>query len=141
VWALSAFPGDDRWILGMMREAGAPDLPYLAAHDDPEAALGLLASADLVVAERLHAAVLAAAVGTVPVMVEYRPKLRDFAMSVGVEGLVIRSDAVGGGALESLCAQAYTGRDSIASEMRQRVDELVAMQRLAAAGLQREIAG
>jgi len=141
VWALSAFPGDDRWILGMMREAGAPDLPYLAAHDDPEAALGLLASADLVVAERLHAAVLAAAVGTVPVMVEYRPKLRDFAMSVGVEGLVIRSDAVGGGALESLCAQAYTGRDSIAAEMRQRVDELVAMQRLAAAGLQREIAG
>jgi GT2 family glycosyltransferase len=110
VWALSAFPSDDRWLIGMMREAGAPDLPYLAAHDDPQSALDLLASADLVVAERLHAAVLAAAAGTIPVMVEYRPKLRDFAQSIDLADLVIKTDALGGDALTKLSQEAHENR-------------------------------
>lgn len=132
VWALSAFPGDDTHIIDMMRRAGVPDLPYLAAHDDPQAALDLAASAQLVVAERLHGAVLAAAGGTVPVMVEYRPKLRDFAQSLGLEELVLRTDALAGGSLVELVEAALSDRSDHAARMSPRVEEYRSRQRAAA---------
>lgn len=91
---LSCFPADDRHIIKIMRDAGAPDLPYLAGYESLQASLELLGSADLVVAERLHAAVLAAAVDTPFTGLEYRPKLRDFAESVGMERFVIRTDVL-----------------------------------------------
>ncbi len=89
---MTAHPNDDRWALDVMRKAGHPDLPYLAGYDDLEASLRLIASADLVIGERLHAVVLAAAMATPFVAVEYRPKLRDFAASVGREDSVLRTD-------------------------------------------------
>jgi glycosyltransferase involved in cell wall biosynthesis len=91
---MTAHPNDDRWALEIMRKAGHPDLPYLAGYDDIDAALRLLASADLVIGERLHAVVLAAAVGTPFVAVEYRPKVRDFAASVGRDDTVVRTDEI-----------------------------------------------
>ncbi|MBW3667472.1 MAG: polysaccharide pyruvyl transferase family protein, partial [Actinobacteria bacterium] len=124
VWALSAFPGDDRHIIEMMREAEWPDMPYLAAHDHPAAAMDLLASAELVVSERLHGAVLAAAAGTVPIMVEYRPKLRDFAQSIGLEELVIRTDRLAGGALTDMFQSVYQERKRHHDLMTPRVEEL-----------------
>ncbi len=141
VWAMSAFPADDRWIIAMMREAGAPDLPYLAVHDEPQAAMDLLASAELVVAERLHAAVLAAAAGSLPVMVEYRPKLRDFAASVGLENLCLRTDAVGGGALETLVSDAYGSRAELGPGVTEAVERYRALQRSAADRIHRIYAG
>jgi glycosyltransferase involved in cell wall biosynthesis len=132
VWALSAFPSDDRFIIGMMRDAGAPDLPYLAAHDDPMSALYLLASADLVIAERLHAAVLAAAAGTVPVMVEYRPKIRDFAESIDLTDLVITTDGLTGGALTELSEEAYRSRQTHHEQMMSAVTTFRDRQREAA---------
>lgn len=92
VVVLTAHPKDDRWAIEIMRRAGAPDLPYLAGYDDLETSLRALASADLVIGERLHAVVLAAAMGTPFVAVEYRPKVRDFAASVGREDAVVRTD-------------------------------------------------
>ncbi|CAN5863292.1 hypothetical protein BH23ACT5_BH23ACT5_02080 [soil metagenome] len=91
---LSCNPVDDRPIFETMRALGRPDLTYLAGYRDLEAALTMLASAELVVAERLHAAVLAAAVGTPFVSLEYRPKLADFAASVGATGALVRADEV-----------------------------------------------
>jgi polysaccharide pyruvyl transferase WcaK-like protein len=91
---MTAFPADDRWALEIMRSAGHPDLPYAAGYEDLDATLRLLASADLVIGERLHAVVLAAAVGTPFVAVEYRPKVRDFAASVGREDVVVRTDEI-----------------------------------------------
>ena len=92
---MTAFPNDDRWALEIMRNSGHPDLPYLAGYDDLDATLRLLASADLVVGERLHAVVLAAAVATPFVAVEYRPKVRDFAGSLGREDAIVRTDEMG----------------------------------------------
>jgi polysaccharide pyruvyl transferase WcaK-like protein len=91
---MTAFPADDRWALEIMRQAGHPDLPYLAGYDDLESTLRLIASADLVIGERLHAVVLAAAMDTPFVAVEYRPKLRDFAASIGREDVVVRTDEI-----------------------------------------------
>lgn len=139
VWALSAFPGDDRHIIDMMRKAGEPDLPYLAAHDDPDAAVDLLASADLAVSERLHGAVLAAAAETVPVMIEYRPKVRDFAESVELGELVIRSDALSGGALVELTEDAYERRGLLQDRMASRVTELRRLQTGAAEEIEKAL--
>lgn len=92
VCLLSCNPADDRPSFEIMRDAGSPELPYLAGYLDLDAALELLATADLVVGERLHAAVLAAAVGTPFVAVEYQPKLGDFMASVEAEKALVRTD-------------------------------------------------
>jgi glycosyltransferase involved in cell wall biosynthesis len=114
---LSCFPGDDRHILEMMRAADAPDLPYMAGYDDLPAALELLASAGLVVAERLHGAVLAAAVNTPFLAIEYRPKVTDFAASLGLERLVLRSDSVTAASLGDLIAEIEADLAGVAEEM------------------------
>jgi polysaccharide pyruvyl transferase WcaK-like protein len=91
---MTAHPADDRWAIEIMRHAGHPDLEYVAGYEDLDASLRLIASADLVIGERLHAVVLAAAMGTPFVAVEYRPKLWDFARSVGAEDAVARTDEI-----------------------------------------------
>lgn len=132
VWALSASPRDDRYILEMMREADAPEMPYLAGHEDPQAAIDLLASAELAIAERLHGAVLAAAAGTLPVMVEYRPKLRDFAASLGLDDLIIRTDRLAGNALTDLARESLGRGTELMLDVRDLVDKYRMRQRNAA---------
>ncbi len=106
---LSCFPGDDRFIMDIMRRSNSGDAEYIAAYADHEAGLELLARAGVVVAERLHAAVIAAAGGTPFVAIEYRPKIRDFARSVDLEDLVVRSDELSPGRLTELVAAATEG--------------------------------
>jgi polysaccharide pyruvyl transferase WcaK-like protein len=69
-------------------------------------AIDLLASAEVVVGERLHACILAAAVSTPFVGIEYRPKLRDFAESVGRADLVLKTDLLTGGSLTEMVSRA-----------------------------------
>lgn len=102
---LSCHPGDDRHIMEIMKQADAIDAAYVAAYEDRPAALALLAEAGIVVAERLHAAVAAAACGTPAISIEYRPKIRDFAQSVDQEPFVIRSDQVDAAAIGRLAAE------------------------------------
>jgi polysaccharide pyruvyl transferase WcaK-like protein len=92
---MTAHPADDRWAIEIMRRSGYADLPYLAGYEDLDETLRLLASADLVIGERLHAVVLAAAMGTAFVAVEYRPKVHDFVSSIGAEDWCIRTDGMG----------------------------------------------
>ncbi len=96
VWFLSAFAADDAWIIEIMREAGLPAAPFVAGHRDPSDALEAIASSSLVIGERLHAVVLAAAFGVPFVAIEYRPKTADFAASISAESWLIKSDAIGG---------------------------------------------
>jgi hypothetical protein len=99
VVALASKPDDDGQILQISREAGNTPLAFVQGYLDHAKAIETIASADVVVGERLHACVIAAAVGTPFVPIEYRPKLRDFAASVGVEDLVIRTDELTNGIL------------------------------------------
>jgi len=91
---LSAFPEDDRWIIDVMRRAAVLDLPYVAGYADLDETMRLLASADLVIGERLHAVILAAACETPFVALEYRPKVHDFTKSVGREDATIATDEI-----------------------------------------------
>ena len=106
---LSCYPGDDRFIMNIMRRSGSIDAEYVAAYADHEAGIELLARAGVVVAERLHAAVVAAAGGTPFVAIEYRPKIRDFARSVDQDDLVIRSDEITADRLAELVGAAGVG--------------------------------
>lgn len=93
---LSCFPADDRAIFQIMRSSGHPNLPYHAAYADPAGATRLLAESALVISERLHGAVVAAACGTPFIGLEYRPKVRDFAKSVDMEEFVLATNDLGG---------------------------------------------
>ena len=94
VVCLASSPEDDGQILQLSRATGNQVLPYLAGYVDNQAAIDLIASAEVVVGERLHACVLAAAVSTPFIGIEYRPKLRDFAESVDRGDLVVRTDTL-----------------------------------------------
>lgn len=118
---MSAHPDDDGPCIDVMRRAGRPDLGYAQGYADLDAAVDLLASADLVVAERLHAAVLGAA-GAVPfVALEYRPKLRDFAASMGMEDRLLRTDRLGG--LEAAVDDALADRAALSDRIAARVED------------------
>lgn len=95
---MSCHPSDDRPILEMRDRIDSPT-SYLAGYRDIELSLSEIARASVVVGERLHACVLAAAADRPFVAVEYRPKVRDFAASVGMEDRVMRSDEIKGGLL------------------------------------------
>ena len=136
VWLLACFPRDDRICLEAMREAGHPDLPYLAGYRDTTEAMRLLGSASVVVAERLHAAVLAAAAGAPFVGVEYRPKVRDFAASIGQESRVLRSDEVTAEALLSGIRDIERARDGVVQTIGADVDRYRGMLTAAAAELE-----
>lgn len=78
---LSAHRGDDRVAIALMRSLG-DTLDVVHAYDDLDGGVLAIASSGLVVATRLHALVVAAAVGTPFVGLAYRPKLHDVAESI-----------------------------------------------------------
>lgn len=92
----------------------------------PRQYLQAAAGCTVVVAERLHAMVLAAAAGTPFVAVEYQPKCRDFSASVGWERWTVRTDSITGDALgqcvEDLAPQGNPGAAAI--RLRSSVDVL-----------------
>lgn len=90
----SAHPSDDRF-LAPIRGAVA-DIDFLPGYK-PGAAqrfLEELPSAAIVIGQRLHVTVLAAAAAVPFIGIEYRPKVRDFARSMGSEELVVSSDGI-----------------------------------------------
>jgi hypothetical protein len=136
---ISAFPQDDRWIIDLMRRSGIHDIPYLAGYADIDETMALLASSDLVIGERLHAVIMAAAAGTPFVGLEYRPKVRDFARSVSQEAAVIRTDEME--RLDEVCARILASADLVAAETSEHVEEYRRRQEAAAAELLHRLEG
>ncbi|MEA2003209.1 MAG: polysaccharide pyruvyl transferase family protein, partial [Actinomycetota bacterium] len=124
---MSCSPGDDRHIMEIMKQSNSLDARYVAAYDDHDAGFEILAAAGVVVAERLHAAVVAAGCGTPFVAVEYRPKIRDFARSVDQEDYVVRSDEVTSDNLAALVAAVEA--EGFAARLNPAVDRYRARQR------------
>ncbi|MDH4119832.1 MAG: polysaccharide pyruvyl transferase family protein, partial [Acidimicrobiia bacterium] len=131
VSVLAAHPDDDGMCIRVLSEV--PGTTYFAGYRDVGASMEHFASAGLVVAERLHSAVLAAAVGTPFVGIEYRPKVADFATSVGMAGQVLRTDQLGG--LEELVIGSLAATDRLVETFSPRVEEYRDRLRRAAADL------
>ncbi|HEX2153352.1 MAG TPA: polysaccharide pyruvyl transferase family protein [Acidimicrobiia bacterium] len=135
VTMMSAFPYDDRHIMALMRHAGHPDLDYVAGYADVDQAMRTLAGAGIVVAERLHAAIMAAAAGRPFVALEYWPKHRDFARSLDLEELVVPTAGLDGTNLISHFTGIDRRRGEVAERIGKGVEQLRRLQRNAAESL------
>lgn len=91
---------------------------------DPDAFLDYVERFDVVVAVKLHASVLAAAAGVPFVAVEYRPKVRDFAESVGCAAQALRSDEVDGARMERAVLDLVDALPVARTRLHARVGEL-----------------
>lgn len=129
VTMMSAFPYDDRHIFELMRHAGHPDMEYVAGYSDVDLAMETLGGAGMVVAERLHAAIMAAAAHRPFVALEYWPKHRDFARSLGVEDLVVATGGIDGSSLRACFAELDGRRDEFVERLVPEVERFRALQR------------
>ena len=93
VTLMSCHPSDDRPII-LIREMAGAGIDYFCGYEDVAESMRAISAAGVVVGERLHACVLAAAAETPFVGLEYRPKVRDFAASVDMERFVFRTDEI-----------------------------------------------
>jgi polysaccharide pyruvyl transferase WcaK-like protein len=83
-----------------------------------------VADARLVIAERLHAAVLAAAAGVPVVALAYQPKVDDFMASIGQEAQCLPTDGLLSGQLRDLVETAWDAHDMLRGDLHIRVDAL-----------------
>ncbi len=139
VTMMSAFPYDDRHILELMRRAGHPDLEYVAGYADVDLAMETLAGAGIVVAERLHAAIMAAAAHRPFVALEYWPKHRDFARSLDVEELVVPTAGLDATLLQARFADLDARRDELTERLTAGVEGFRKLQRDTAERLRAEL--
>jgi polysaccharide pyruvyl transferase WcaK-like protein len=114
-----------------------PDRWEIVVADEPDAYLRAAAACRVVVAERLHAAVLAVRLGIPTVTIEYQPKCMDFLRSVGAEELSIRTDSLHAGRLVDLVAEADARHDELSTALDAKVEALRARLAVEAARLAR----
>lgn len=138
VTLMSCHPTDDRPILMIKEMLDDADVGYHPGYLDVGASHQLIAKASVVVGERLHACVLAAAAGRPFVGIEYRPKLADFADSVDMSDFVLRSDRFTG---ESLVELAVEAQSRPPDEMNASVDRYRSRLRAAATRLEAAVRG
>jgi polysaccharide pyruvyl transferase WcaK-like protein len=91
---------------------------------DADAFLGYLDNFDVVASMKLHGAVLAAAAGIPFVAIEYQPKVRDFARSLGWERFTFRSDQMEGHDLAGAVRQIHETLPAVRAEVDVRVGRL-----------------
>jgi polysaccharide pyruvyl transferase WcaK-like protein len=90
VEVIPVWPDDAQVCKEVAAAAGIRQLPATTTAAD---FLNLVGKYDIVIATKLHAAVLAAAANVPFIMIEYQPKCRDFTASIGWERFTLRSDA------------------------------------------------
>ena len=80
-----------------------------------------VAACDLMVAERLHAGILGAACGVVPVMLAYQPKVDDFMASIHASDRCLSTDGITTAGVIQLVDDVSSDIDSERSALRERV--------------------
>ena len=81
---------NDAYMESAVSEIGRSDrVRFVAGYQSLERTMDLLAGAQLVIGEKLHSTVLAAAAGTPFVSLSYQPKCADFAASLDLEDLLL----------------------------------------------------
>jgi polysaccharide pyruvyl transferase WcaK-like protein len=88
-------PGDRRFLRDLLADAGLEGQPILQPHT-PDQFLRCVSGAQWLIGVRLHSAVLASAVGTVPILFAYRDKCRDFMESIDLADLTVEWHAEAG---------------------------------------------
>jgi polysaccharide pyruvyl transferase WcaK-like protein len=113
---------------------------FIAGHRSLEGTMDLLGRCRLVIGEKLHAVVLAAAAGTPFIALEYRPKCRDFAESVGCGHRVLRTDTLSSEGIIAQVEEIEASYAGVRRELHARVTQWRERLRRAAADVQRHLA-
>jgi len=100
-----------------------------------------LGECHVVLGERLHSVVMAAAAAVPCVAAEYRPKLRDFMRSLDREELAFRLDRTTGAELRDVVVRLAADRDAESAHLTQRVKVLTTRLRDAAGRAAAAVAG
>jgi polysaccharide pyruvyl transferase WcaK-like protein len=93
-------PGDSGFLRDLLVDAGLGNHSILQPRTHDEY-LAHISGAQWLIGVRLHSAVLASVVGTVPILVSYRNKCRDFMESVDLAHLAVKFDAEAGPLIRS----------------------------------------
>jgi len=95
---------------------------FVAGYESLEHTLQLLAGAHLVIGEKLHATVLAAAAGTPFVSLAYQPKCTDFAESLGREDLLLSLGRITAADILAKIEEVEANRATIAHQLEEKVE-------------------
>jgi hypothetical protein len=117
----SVWHGDDETVRELARRLRTSVISCHAVHRDPFAYMRLVATCDVLVGMKLHAVVLAYCQSVPSIMLEYRPKCRDFMATMGAETRCFRCDQVEAQDLAEAVESCYASADSIRDEERKSV--------------------
>jgi polysaccharide pyruvyl transferase WcaK-like protein len=92
--------------------------------DQVESYLSCVRSQDVAIAFKLHAGILAVTQHLPTILVEYSPKCRDFAASIGMSEYCVRSDRLDQDILETLLFQIVDRRHSVSVGIQSAVHDL-----------------
>jgi len=128
-------PEDQRWTERALGDT-ASDIVLPA---DATAAARELARCSVVIVSRLHAGILASISETPVISLEYQPKCRDFALSIGDERSLIRTDTLSSAAVVERVGETLADSSDIRAKTRAAVAGLQQRLRADYAGLARHL--
>lgn len=120
------FPEDQSTCLAVCAAARLPKERVLPVARTAGEFIATVSEFDLIVGSRLHASILGAA-SNVPVLIlEYQPKCRDFAMSIGWEDYTIRTDQASPSRLIELSEEMLKRTTELREMISERMAQLAA---------------
>ena len=93
----------------------------VAGHADVDGLLGAIAECDVLVGQRLHGVVFAAAMGVPALAIDYRPKCRDFQLSIGRGEWTVSTLEITAGRLRDAVVELHEGRAEHARQIEAEV--------------------
>jgi hypothetical protein len=112
-------PDDRRWTERALDGIAAD----LVRPNDAVSAARELARCSVTIVSRLHAGILAALSATPVIALEYQPKCRDFALSIGTEQFLMRTDSLRAGDVVERVGAALAQSEVLRAQTRAAVDE------------------
>lgn len=126
------WPGDLPVVLRVADVSGTAGCIH-QIYTDPHEYLRLAGRMSVFFGMKLHAVALATCAFVPSIMLEYRPKCRDYMASLGQEGLTVRSDRLDGAAIWQCLSKMDENRDRLSAKLRRRVLAFRDLQRSRAA--------
>ena len=120
---LCVWPRDMDSSRALAKQIGIADPQIHLVTCDVAQALDVCGRCTTFIGMKLHSVVTAICAGVPSIMIEYRPKCRDFMDSLGLEEYVVRSDSIDLDHLVGLSEHLASNRPAIQDKMRKRTAE------------------
>jgi polysaccharide pyruvyl transferase WcaK-like protein len=134
------WPSDREITLQAARDSET-DAEVLEVYDDPKAFMDLVRSSTVFVGMKLHAVVLATCAYVPSLMVEYRPKCRDYMQSIDQDAWTVRADHFRSDDVWDRVTDLSARRETCSRDLSERIGRLRGRQLTKAAELTRLFGG